>query len=146
MGIPSERFRGHARSLEPAHQYFSSRMATVVLNLNFADFRKGLRLSGSFCPNLTVRPLDSSLMGESAAILTSYLWTFSSILFTSAGRRFGSISVNAYRTIMAIELLICAHAVLLGTVLPLATSGQWLWLGLSGIVGLGIGDFALFAA
>ena len=47
---------------------------------------------------------------------------------------------------MAIGLLVCAHVVLLGTVLPLATSGQWLWLGLSGIVGLGIGDFALFAA
>jgi drug/metabolite transporter (DMT)-like permease len=47
---------------------------------------------------------------------------------------------------MAIGLLICAHVVLLGTVLPLASSGQWLWLGLSGIVGLGIGDFGLFAA
>jgi drug/metabolite transporter (DMT)-like permease len=47
---------------------------------------------------------------------------------------------------MAIGLLICAHAVLLGTVLPLASSGQWFWLGLSGIVGLGIGDTALFAA
>jgi drug/metabolite transporter (DMT)-like permease len=90
--------------------------------------------------------LDSSLVGESAAILTSCLWTFSSIFFTSAGRRLGSFSVNAYRTIMAIGLLICAHAVLLGTVLPPASSGQWFWLGLSGIVGLGIGDFGLFAA
>jgi len=85
-------------------------------------------------------------MGESAAILTSVLWTFSCILFTSAGRRFGSFSVNAYRTVIAIGLLVCAHVVLLGTVLPLASSGQWLWLGLSGIVGLGIGDFGLFAA
>jgi drug/metabolite transporter (DMT)-like permease len=93
-----------------------------------------------------VRNLDSGLVGESAAILTSCLWTFSSILFTSAGRRFGSFGVNAYRTIMAIGLLICAHAVLLGTILPLASSGQWFWLGLSGVVGLGIGDFGLFAA
>jgi drug/metabolite transporter (DMT)-like permease len=93
-----------------------------------------------------VRSLDSSLVGESAAILTSCLWTFSSIFFTSAGRRFGSFNVNAYRTVMAIGLLICAHTVLLGTVLPLASTGQWFWLGLSGIVGLGIGDFGLFAA
>lgn len=85
-------------------------------------------------------------MGESAAILTSCLWTFSCILFTSAGRRFGSFSVNAYRTLMAIGLLVCAHVVLLGTLLPLASSGQWFWMGLSGIVGLGIGDFGLFAA
>ncbi|MGD0496226.1 MAG: DMT family transporter [Candidatus Bathyarchaeia archaeon] len=90
--------------------------------------------------------MDLSLMGESAAILTSCFWTCSSILFTSAGRRFGSFSVNAYRTIMAIGLLILAHAVLLGTLLPLASSGQWFWMGVSGIVGLGIGDFGLFAA
>jgi drug/metabolite transporter (DMT)-like permease len=47
---------------------------------------------------------------------------------------------------MAIGLLLCAHIILLGTLLPLASSGQWFWLGLSGIVGLGIGDFGLFAA
>lgn len=47
---------------------------------------------------------------------------------------------------MAIGLLIVAHVVLLGTLLPLASSGQWFWMGLSGIVGLGIGDFGLFAA
>ena len=93
-----------------------------------------------------MRNLDSSLVGESAAILTSCFWTFSSIFFTSAGRRFGSFSVNVYRTMMAIGLLVCAHAVLLGTLLPLASSGQWFWMGLSGVVGLGIGDFGLFAA
>jgi len=93
-----------------------------------------------------VRNLNADLMGESAAILTSILWTASSLLFTSAGRRFGSFSVNVYRTMMAIGLLICAHVVLLGTLLPLASGGQWFWMGLSGIVGLGIGDFGLFAA
>lgn len=86
------------------------------------------------------------MVGESAAILTSCFWTFSSLLFTSAGRRFGSFSVNAYRTIMAIGFLGCSHVLLLGTLLPVASSGQWFWMGLSGVVGLGIGDFGLFAA
>jgi len=90
--------------------------------------------------------LDSGLMGESAAILTSCLWTGSSLLFTSAGRKIGSFSVNAYRTTMAIVLLVCAHAVFLGVALPVASGAQWFWMGLSGIVGLGIGDFGLFAA
>ncbi len=90
--------------------------------------------------------MDSNLIGESAAILTSCFWTFSSLFFTGAGRRLGSFSLNAYRTIMAIGLLGCAHVVLLGTLLPLASSGQWFWMGLSGVVGLGIGDFGLFAA
>jgi drug/metabolite transporter (DMT)-like permease len=85
-------------------------------------------------------------MGESAAILTSCLWTGSSILFTSAGKRIGFFSVNAYRSAMAVGLLSCAHVILLGSILPVASGGQWFWMGLSGIVGLGIGDFGLFAA
>jgi drug/metabolite transporter (DMT)-like permease len=47
---------------------------------------------------------------------------------------------------MAILLLVCAHAVLLGALLPVVSGAQWFWLGLSGVVGLGIGDFGLFAA
>ncbi len=90
--------------------------------------------------------MDSSLIGESAAILTSCLWTVSSILFTSAGKRIGSFSVNAYRVTMSIGLLICAHAVFLGAILPAASNAQWFWLGMSGVVGLGVGDFGLFAA
>jgi drug/metabolite transporter (DMT)-like permease len=85
-------------------------------------------------------------MGESAAILTSCLWTGSSILFTSAGRKIGFFSVNAYRSALAVGLLGCAHAVLLGSLLPTASNGQLFWMGLSGVVGLGVGDFGLFAA
>ena len=86
------------------------------------------------------------MMGEVAGVLTSCLWTGSSLLFTSAGRRIGSFSVNAYRTTIAILLLVCAHVIFLGALLPVASGAQWLWMGLSGIVGLGIGDFGLFAA
>jgi drug/metabolite transporter (DMT)-like permease len=85
-------------------------------------------------------------MGESAGLLTSCLWTGSSLLFTSAGRRIGSFNVNVYRTTIAILLLFCAHAVFLGALLPVASSAQWFWMSLSGVVGLGIGDFGLFAA
>lgn len=90
--------------------------------------------------------LDSVLLGESAAILVSCFWTVGSLLFTSAGKRVGSFSVNVFRTTIAIALLGCAHVVLLGVLLPAASSAQWFWMGLSGIVGLGIGDFGLFAA
>ena len=47
---------------------------------------------------------------------------------------------------MAIVFLSITHLVLLGAIIPLATAGQWFWLGLSGVVGLGIGDSGLFAA
>jgi drug/metabolite transporter (DMT)-like permease len=90
--------------------------------------------------------LDVGVVGESAAITTSFLWTISSLFFTSAGKKIGVLSVNAYRTVIAIALLAATHLILLGTLIPPANSGQWFWMGLSGIVGLGIGDSGLFAA
>jgi drug/metabolite transporter (DMT)-like permease len=93
-----------------------------------------------------VRLVDSELIGESAAVVTSFFWTLSSIYFTAASRRIGWLGVNAYRTIMAIGLLAITHFILLGTLIPPANASQWFWMGLSGIVGLGIGDSGLFAA
>jgi len=90
--------------------------------------------------------LDAAVIGESAAVAASFLWTVSSIFFTSAGKRIGWLCVNAYRTVIAIALLAVTQIILLGTVVPLANLGQWFWMGLSGIVGLGIGDSGLFAA
>jgi drug/metabolite transporter (DMT)-like permease len=58
----------------------------------------------------------------------------------------GSLNVNAYRTVMATGFLIAAHVILLRTILPMASNVQWFWMGASGVVGLGIGDSALFAA
>jgi len=86
------------------------------------------------------------LTGETAAILTSILWTGNSILFTAAGKRIGALSVNAYRIVIAVGLLALAHFIILGSFIPNGTEEQWFWIGLSGIVGLGIGDFALFAS
>lgn len=86
------------------------------------------------------------MLGEAAAVITSGLWTISSLFFTAAGRRIGSLNVNAYRTVMALGFLLVTHLVLLGTIFPLANGGQWFWMGASGIVGLGIGDSGLFAA
>jgi len=93
-----------------------------------------------------VSGLDPVVIGESAAVAASFLWTASSIFFTSAGKRIGWLSINAYRTVIAIALLAVTQIIILGTVMPLASLGQWFWMGLSGIVGLGIGDSGLFAA
>jgi drug/metabolite transporter (DMT)-like permease len=86
------------------------------------------------------------LLGEAAAVTTSTLWTGNSILFTSAGKRIGPISVNAIRIAIAVVLLSVTHIIFFGTIVPDANNGQWFWMGISGVVGLGIGDFALFAA
>jgi drug/metabolite transporter (DMT)-like permease len=90
--------------------------------------------------------MDLNLLGQTAALITAGLWTFNSLFFTEAGQRIGSISVNAYRIAMAVGLVSVAHTAVLGSLLPPASGGQWFWIGLSGIIGLGIGDFGLFAA
>lgn len=86
------------------------------------------------------------MLGQFAALLTSCLWTFNSILFAKAGKKIGSLSVNAIRIVFAVAFLAITHILVFGQVLPLLENEQFLWIGLSGIIGLGVGDFALFAA
>jgi drug/metabolite transporter (DMT)-like permease len=90
--------------------------------------------------------MDMPLLGETAALIVAILWTANSILFSAAGRRIGAIGVNAFRIALAVVLLSVAHIIYFGTIVPEANQAQWFWMGVSGIVGLGIGDFALFSA
>ncbi|UCG70199.1 MAG: DMT family transporter [Thermoplasmata archaeon] len=90
--------------------------------------------------------MPDPILGETAAILAAAMWTANAILFSAAGKRIGSVGVNAFRIALAVLFLGITHVIILGSLLPAANSAQWFWLGISGIVGLGIGDFALFAA
>ena len=86
-------------------------------------------------------------MGELAALATSALWSVTSIQFTLAGRRVSSPVVNRTRLVLAVFYLSLAHLAITGQLWPLQAELQrWLWLGLSGIVGLVLGDAALFQA
>lgn len=85
-------------------------------------------------------------MGEAAALAASVLWTFTSLAFTIASRKIGPLSVNFWRMLFAVGLLAISHVLLLGTILPRANDAQWAYLGLSGIIGLAIGDLGYFGA
>ncbi len=89
----------------------------------------------------------SSHMGELAALVTAVCWTFTSLSFESAGKKVGSMSVNIIRLVMAIGLLGTLQYIRFGYFFPEgATSYQWLWLSVSGLVGFVIGDMLLFQA
>jgi drug/metabolite transporter (DMT)-like permease len=88
--------------------------------------------------------MELSLLGETAAIVTSVMWTTCSILFAYAGRRIGALSVNAIRIVMALGLLGAVHILVFGTLLPAANDSQWFYMSLSGIIGLALGDFGYF--
>lgn len=88
--------------------------------------------------------MSFDLIGESAALITSVLWTTCSILFAYAGRRIGALSVNAFRIVMAVCMLSGAHILFLGTIIPHANNAQWFYMSLSGVIGLALGDFGYF--
>lgn len=84
-------------------------------------------------------------MGEIAALITAFLWAGTSIFFTFAGKQIGSQSLNRIRLTFAVVLLSITHWFLMGTPFPAdASPERWLWLGLSGLIGLVIGDALLF--
>ena len=87
------------------------------------------------------------MIGEIAAVVTATCWAFSSIFFARAGDQVGSVVVNRMRLFFAVLLLVAAHFILQGQVVPLnAGLDRWFWLGVSGIVGLIIGDACLLQA
>jgi drug/metabolite transporter (DMT)-like permease len=90
--------------------------------------------------------MDANLIGQLAALVVSLLWTLCPLFFAAASTRIGALSVNAIRMVFAAILLGTAHFFILGTIIPAASAGQWTFMGLSGIVGLVIGDLCYFGA
>lgn len=87
------------------------------------------------------------LIGQVAALATSFVWSFTSILFTLSGRAVGSRIVNRTRLLFAVVFVALAHLLLYGSLLPLnAEPFRWGWLALSGLIGFVVGDGFLFQA
>ncbi|UCC11763.1 MAG: DMT family transporter [candidate division WOR-3 bacterium] len=83
--------------------------------------------------------------GELAALGTASCWSFGSMAFTIASRRFGYWSVNILRLAVALILLVTAKWIITGSpFLPEVTAYHWFWFGLSGIIGFILGDTLLF--
>lgn len=86
-------------------------------------------------------------LGELAAVGTSLAFAFGSTLFTVAGRRLGSMNVNRIRLVIAAIFLSALHWISLGSLFPVnAAPDRFFWLGLSGVIGLVLGDIFVFRA
>jgi len=85
--------------------------------------------------------------GEIAGVGTAICWTATSMFFEAAGKRIGSLSVNLIRLVMAFLLLGSVTWITRGLFIPLdASTHNWIWLALSGLIGFTIGDLLLFQA
>jgi drug/metabolite transporter (DMT)-like permease len=86
-------------------------------------------------------------VGELAGFSVACLRAFSGIQFSDAGARIGSFYVNKIRLLVAAALFALAMPIMTGGFLPSSANGdQWLWLGMSSIVGLVFGDACGFRA
>jgi len=83
--------------------------------------------------------------GEFAALATAFFWTVTALAFESAARKVGSIAVNILRLVIGFIFLTIFSLIHRGIMIPVdATIENWIWLGLSGLVGFVFGDLFLF--
>lgn len=86
-------------------------------------------------------------IGELAALAVSLCFALSSMFFSVVGKRIGSVNLNRIRLVVATLILLSMHWLMLGVLLPVdAAPERWFWLGISGVVGLVLGDAFLFQA
>jgi len=83
-------------------------------------------------------------LGEISALITAFLWSGTSIAFTDAAIRIGSLQLNINRMILAAILLFLT--ILLANIDYSLSYSQIYFLILSGIAGLVLGDTFLFKA
>jgi len=86
-----------------------------------------------------------NFIGELAALSTSFFFAMTALIFTATGRMVGSQVTNRMRLTFALIYLVILNVILFREPLPFsAESSRWLWLSLSGVIGLSLGDAFLF--
>jgi len=86
-----------------------------------------------------------NFIGELAALATSFFFALTAIVFTLTGRMIGPAITNRTRLVFALVFLVALNTILFREPLPLsAESSRWVWLSLSGVIGLSLGDAFLF--
>ena len=64
----------------------------------------------------------SAYIGELAAIATAFLWMLSSLCWTAAGERIGSLAVNVIRLLVALPMLMACLWITEGVPVPCSAS------------------------
>ncbi len=87
---------------------------------------------------------STDAQGVAAAAGTAICWAMTAVFFSAASRRIGQLHVNKIRLLLALVLLAAACAVF--GAYQAVPAPQLVLLSLSGVVGLALGDAALFSA
>ncbi len=93
---------------------------------------------------------NSPTAGIIAALITLACWTIGTFSFTTASKRYAPVSVNRVRLLYAcilLSIITCiATQINLAQLFTHPLPMHWVWLGISGIIGLSIGDHFAFSA
>lgn len=85
-----------------------------------------------------------SYLGELIAFGTTISWSLGIFPFTEAARRLGPNPVNHFRLVLAVIFLTLISIIFLplsiSELFTLPLHQHWLWFGLSGVIGLALGD------
>ncbi|MBL0048335.1 MAG: DMT family transporter [Bacteroidetes bacterium] len=94
--------------------------------------------------------MDTTYWGELAALLTALSWSIGIFPFTEASRRMNPNTVNHFRLLLGVILLsiflLLAFRLTPIQLFTLPLPQHWLWFGLSGLVGLALGDYFGFTS
>ncbi len=86
-------------------------------------------------------------MGEIAGILSAIFWAMSATLFSEGTSRFGVGPVNRIRLLIGLSLFMLTNLIVEGSPLPLGADPiKWVYFGVSGILGLALGDGLMYTA
>lgn len=88
-----------------------------------------------------------NFIGELAGLATSVFFAATAVVFTQTGKMVGSKVTNVTRATLALLYLLIINTIFFGSPLPFSAAPErWMWLTVSGLVGLAIGDAFLFQA
>ena len=93
----------------------------------------------------TLTDSSHSFLGEIAALTAALLWAISSIVYSRLGVNIAPLQLNLYKGIIAIALIVLTLVIQGANFADLSLSTVAL-LSLSGVIGIGLGDTAYFAA
>lgn len=84
-------------------------------------------------------------VGEVAALTSAFLWAGASLLFSRAGAGVPTLLLNLIKTVLAFVGLGLTLRLQTGYFVPVSLEGSALfWVGLSGVIGLAVGDSFFF--
>ncbi len=88
-----------------------------------------------------------NFIGEIAGLATSFFFAMTALIFSKTGHMVGSQVTNRMRLLFALCYLVVLNLILFHEPFPFsAGASRWMWLSLSGVIGLSLGDAFLFQA